>query len=144
MIKIVQRVLGLLMLAYTSMVCAALDIEIIGAGEHQIPVSVVPMGGDEKLGQAINEVVVSDLQRTGLFRLVDTTGKSPHDMSEVNYTDWQLRGAVALAIGTVNTQPNGRIEARFRLLDVVKKQQLVGQAVSGSDGQAPRGRAPNR
>ncbi len=135
MIKIVQRVLGLLMLAYTSMVCAALDIEIIGAGEHQIPVSVVPMGGDEKLGLAINEVVVSDLQRTGLFRLVDTTGKSPHDMSEVNYTDWQLRGAVALAIGTVNTQPNGRIEARFRLLDVVKKQQLVGQAVSGSDGQ---------
>ena len=27
---------------------AALDIEIVGAGEHQIPVSIVPFAGEEK------------------------------------------------------------------------------------------------
>jgi TolB protein len=133
MLKIV--LLGLLMLAHSAGASAALSIEIIGAGEHQIPVSLVPMGGDEQLGLAINDVVTGDLLRTGLFRLVDTTGKSPHDAADVNYTDWQLRGAEALAIGTVGVQANGRIEARFRLLDVVKQTQLVGEAVSANEGQ---------
>ncbi len=133
MIKIVF--FGLLMLAHSAIASAALSIEIIGAGEHQIPVSLVPLGGDEKLGQAINDVVTGDLLRTGLFRLVDTTGKSPHDVADVNYSDWQLRGAEALAIGTVGVQANGRIEARFRLLDVVKQTQLVGEAVSANDGE---------
>lgn len=127
--------LGLLMLGHSAVASAALSIEIIGAGEHQIPVSLVPMGGDEKLGQAINDVVSGDLLRTGLFRMVDTTGKTPHEASDVNYTDWQLRGAEALGIGTVGIQPNGQIEARFRLLDVLKKVQLVGEAVSAGDGQ---------
>lgn len=135
MLKLLYGLLGLLMLANAHQACAALTIEIIGAGEHQIPVSIVPFGGDEKLGLAINEVVSDDLQRSGLFRLVDTTGKSPHEPADVKYSDWQLRGAVALAIGTVSTQANGRIEAKFRLMDVLKQVELVGQAVSATDGQ---------
>ena len=135
MLKAMQSVLGFLMLLQSAMASAGLSIEIIGAGEHQIPVAVVPMGGEEKLAQAINEVVSSDLQRSGLFRLIDPAGKLPHQPSEVSYPDWQVRGAEALAIGTVTTQANGRIEARFRLLDVVKHVELVGQAVSVGDGQ---------
>ncbi len=133
MLKI--TLLGLLMLVHSAVASAALSIEIIGAGDHQIPVSLVPMGGDEKLGLAINDVVTSDLLRTGLFRMVDTTGKSPHETADVNYNDWQLRGADALGIGTVSVQANGRIDARFRLLDVVKHIQLVGEAVSANDNQ---------
>jgi TolB protein len=131
-----RYVFGLLLLAQVSMAGAVLNIEIIGAGEHQIPVSIVPFGGDEKLAQTINEVVTGDLQRSGLFRLVDPTGKSPHELAEVSYPDWQVRGAEALAIGTVAVQANNRIEARFRLLDVVKQTELIGQVVSASGDQA--------
>lgn len=133
--RFIRYVSGLLLLAQVSTASAVLNIEIIGAGEHQIPVAIVPFGGDDKLVQSINEVVTADLQRSGLFRLVDPTGKSPHEPAEVNYADWQVRGAEALAIGTVAAQPNGRIEARFRLLDVVKQTELVGQAVSSSESQ---------
>ncbi len=126
---------GLLLLAQASVAGAVLSIEIIGAGEHQIPVAIVPFGGDDKLSQAVNAVVVSDLQRSGLFRLVDPTGKSPHESAEVKYPDWQLRGADALAIGTVTVVPNGRIEAHFHLLDVVKQAELVGQSVSAKEDQ---------
>ncbi|MDO8351292.1 MAG: Tol-Pal system beta propeller repeat protein TolB [Gallionella sp.] len=133
--KILFSVLGLLMLAQSSVSNAALSIEIIGAGEHQIPVSIVPFGGDEKLGLAISEVVTGDLLRSGLFRLVDPAGKSPHEAAEVHYPDWQVRGTEALAIGTVSAQADGRIVARFRLLDVVKQVELIGQAVSAGDGQ---------
>lgn len=134
-LRILHGVVGLLLLAQASMAGAVLSIEIIGAGEHQIPVAIVPFGGDEKLARSINEVVTGDLQRSGLFRLVDPAGKSPHEPAEVNYADWQVRGAEALAIGTVATQPNGRIEARFRLLDAVKQTELAGQAVSAGENQ---------
>lgn len=135
MLKILSGAMGLLMLAHASLSSAALSIEIIGAGEHQIPVSIAPFGGDEKLSQAINEVVSGDLLRSGLFRLVDPAGKSPHEVADVNFADWQVRGADALAIGSVSAQPSGRIEARFRLLDVLKRTELVGEAVSAGEGQ---------
>jgi TolB protein len=67
--------------------------------------------------------------------MVDPIGKSPHQLADVSYPDWQVRGADALVIGTVALQPNGRIEASFRLLDVVKQVQLVGQSVSANGNQ---------
>jgi len=133
LLRILQGMAGLLLLIQASMANAALTIEIIGAGEHQIPVSIVPFGGDDRLARAINEVVTGDLQRSGLFRLVDPTGKSPHELAEVSYPDWQVRGAEALAIGTVAAQADGGIEVRFRLLDVVKQTELIAQAVSASE-----------
>ena len=133
--KIWNVLVGMLLLAQASTAGAALSIEIIGAGEHQTPVAIVPFGGDQNLSLAINTVIVSDLQRTGLFRLIDPIGKSPHEIEEVSYPDWQVRGADALVIGTVAVLPNGRIEAKFRLLDVVKQAQLVGQSVSANASQ---------
>lgn len=114
---------------------AALGIEIFGAGEHQMPVAVIPFGGDVAQAQAINEVVVGDLQRTGLFRLVDPAGKSPHKPEDVSYPDWQVRGADALAIGSIANSGNGLIEVHFRLMDVVRQTELVGQAVSANTDQ---------
>ncbi len=127
--------LAIALLAYSSLAAAVLEIEIIGAGENQIPIALVPFGGDEKLATEINQVVAGDLQRSGLFRLVDPAGKSPHAVSEVNYADWQVRGADALNVGQANVLPDGRIEVQFRLLDVVKQTELGGHAVSAAAGQ---------
>ena len=134
-LHVLRSMVGLLLLVQASMSNAALSIEIIGAGEHQIPVAIVPFGGDENLSQSINAVIVGDLQRSGLFRLIDPLGKSPHQLADVSYPDWQVRGADALVIGSVSLQPDGRIEANFRLLDVVKQTQLIGQAVSANGKQ---------
>ena len=134
MLKVFHALLGAFLLALSVSAHAELTIEIIGAGEHQIPVAIVPMGGDAKLAAAINEVVVGDLTRSGLFKLVDTAGKTPHEPGEVNYPDWQASGAEAIAIGTVS-QEQGRISAKFRLLDVVKQVGLVGEVVSAKEVQ---------
>jgi TolB protein len=137
MVRCIPRyVMGLLLLAQASLAGAAMEIEIIGAGEHQIPVAIVPFGGDDKLSQTINSVVTGDLLRSGLFRLIDPAGKSPHELPEVGFPDWQARGADALVIGNVAMQANQRIEARFRLLDVVKQSELIGQSVSANGDQA--------
>ena len=123
-----------LVLLFTSLPAhAALDIEIIGAGEHQIPISIVPFAGEEKFAQSISKVVSADLVRSGLFRLVDPAGKAPHEPREVVYADWT--GMDALAIGSVEEQINGRVAVKFRLLDTVKQTELVGQAVSAKADQ---------
>lgn len=127
---------GLVLLAW---LCAAaparadLTIDITGAGEHQIPIVIVPFAGEEKLVQGIRDVVTADLTRSGLFRLVDPAGKAPHTPREVVYGDWP--GVDALAIGSTAVRPNGRIEAKFRLLDTVKKTELIAQSVSAKGDQ---------
>ncbi len=107
---------------------AALNIEIIGAGEHQIPISVVPMAGEEKLPQPISAIVAADLVRSGMFRLVDTAGKIPHEPREINYADWT--GTDALAIGSVEVSADGNVTVKFRLMDAVRQVELIGRALS--------------
>ncbi|HEY5995332.1 MAG TPA: Tol-Pal system beta propeller repeat protein TolB [Gallionellaceae bacterium] len=129
-----MRFAGLLFLLGLALpVRADLTIEITGAGEHQTPIAIVPFAGEEKLAQSISSVVAADLARSGLFRLVDPAGKRPHQANEVAYADWQ--GTDALVIGSVTVEPNGRINVLFRLMDVVRKTELLGQSVSAKNTQ---------
>ena len=106
---------------------AALTIEIIGGGEKQIPVAIVPLAGEARLPYRISEIVAADLTRSGLFRVIDAGGITPPvEPGEVRYPDWTARGAVALMIGAVQPAANGRFEVRFRLMDTVKQQQIAG------------------
>ena len=112
---------------------AALTIEITGAGEHQIPVAIAPFAGEDQMSQSITGVIKADLSRTGLFKLIDPAGKDPHDPRDVVYADWP--GVDALAIGKVLQQINGRIVVKFRLLDMVKQSELLGESVSAEGTQ---------
>ncbi|MBI3148191.1 MAG: Tol-Pal system protein TolB [Betaproteobacteria bacterium] len=107
---------------------AQLTIEIIGGGANQIPIAIVPFGNELSYPLGISGVVGADLQRSGLFRLVDSTGISPRptDAPEVRYPDWSTRGAEALLIGQILPLAGGEVEVRFRLLDVIKQTQLAG------------------
>src|SRR5690349_17904161 len=104
---------------------AALNIEIFGGGANQIPVAIVPFSGEEGLGaQSLTPVISADLQRTGLFKLVDPGGLRPHEPVEVSFPDWINRGASALAIGTAIPVSGGQISIRVRLLDVARQAEL--------------------
>ncbi len=128
------RLLGaLLFLGCVLPARADLTIEITGAGEHQTPIAVVPFAGEDQLPQSISAIVGADLQRSGLFRLVSIPGKTPHLPGDVVFSDWA--GADALAIGTVAAQPDGRITVQFRLLDVVRQTELLGESVSARGSQ---------
>ncbi len=108
---------------------AALEIDITGAGEHQIPIAIVPFAGEELLGQSVSSIVSADLVRSGLFKLIDPAGKLPHEPQDVIYSAWS--GSDALAIGNTELSPDGHIKVKFRLLDIVRQTELIGQAVSG-------------
>lgn len=106
----------------------ALTIEIVGSGANQIPVSVVPFAAEKGLAQPISEIIAADLQRSGLFKMIDPSFARvpPSDPADVVYPEWRGRGAEAIVIGDVVPRPDGRVDVRFRLVDVVKQAQLAG------------------
>ena len=109
---------------------ATLDIEVIGAGEHQIPISIVPFAGEEKLSQSISSIVAADLQRSGLFRIVDTSDSSTHELKEVDFSSWV--GVDAFSVGKVVLKSRGHILVTLHLIDTALKTDLVNVVVSGN------------
>jgi TolB protein len=112
---------------------ATLDIEVIGSGEHQIPISIVPFAGEAKLSQNINLIVASDLERSGLFKIVDPKDRSPHELKEVDYSLWT--GTDALLIGKVVLKSRGHIVVTFHLVDTALKTDLLNLVISGNNSQ---------
>lgn len=119
-------IIWVLLLGSTNSLYAALNIEIYGGGARKIPIALVPFAAETQFPERVSAVVAADLERSGLFKLVDTFGASPHEIDQVNYMDWQSRNAAALVIGSIAAQPDGRLDVRFRLLDVSKRIQLAG------------------
>ncbi len=105
---------------------AQLTIEIIGGGATAIPIAIVPFSNELSYPQSVTSVVGADLNRSGLFKLVDPTGAPRAARAEdVRFGDWTARGADAVVVGSMTPQPDGRVEVRFTLLDAVKQGQLA-------------------
>ncbi len=112
---------------------AVLNIEITGAGEHQTPISLVRFSGDAAIAQGLLELVSNDLNRTGLFKLIDPAGKSPHEPRDIRPAEWA--GVEAVLIGTVEPQAEGKVAVKFRLLDLVRNAELMSQVVTAKEDQ---------
>jgi TolB protein len=124
-----KYLLSVVLILWFGVAHAALDIEISGAGENQIPISIVPFDGDEKLSQDIIKVITDDLLRTGLFKIIDSAGREPHETPQINFTEWN--GVDAISIGRINKLANDQMEVRFRLIDTVKQTEMLGQMIAG-------------
>ncbi len=111
---------------------AELTIEISGAGANRIPLAIADFGGDPGSSRALTTVVRSDLERSGLFKLIDPSGMAMTEATSPAYGDWKNRGADALAAGSIGPSGDGRQEARFRLYDINKQNALAGAAFVAS------------
>jgi TolB protein len=117
---------------------AQLSIEITGAGAQRIPIAIAPFPGEAALGAGVSAVVRADLERSGLFRVLELPALSPAptEASFVNHAEWRARLADALVLGSVSPRADGRFEVRFRLFDTVKQVPLGGIAYTLSREQA--------
>ncbi|MCE1171273.1 MAG: Tol-Pal system beta propeller repeat protein TolB [Azovibrio sp.] len=126
--RLATRLVATALLCWGSLAQAQLSIEITGAGANQIPVAIADFGGDAGSGRALTTVVRGDLERSGLFKLVDTGGAALTESSPIDFGGWKARGADALSAGSLGRSPDGRMEARFRLYDVNRQSNLGGAA----------------
>ncbi len=105
---------------------AALTIEITGGATLQIPVAIAPFAGEEAFPDKLSQIVAADLARSGLFKLIDTTGMpAPRGPADVRVADWKSKGTVALAIANIVPQAGGKLDVQFRLIDTLRQDQVV-------------------
>jgi len=76
--------------------------------------------GERVVGQALTSVVRADLERSGLFRMVDAPAPLA-DSAAPPFDELRSRGADAVAGGSVAMAADGRYETRVRLSDVPKQ-----------------------
>ncbi|HSN63461.1 MAG TPA: Tol-Pal system beta propeller repeat protein TolB [Azonexus sp.] len=132
--QIFHKILFALSLLAAVTAQAQLSIEITGAGANRIPVAIANFAGDAAAAQVVTATVRADLERSGLFKLIDPAGSTLDENASVNFSDWKSRGADALAAGSLARSADGRMEARFRLYDTQKQASLGGAVfVTGND-----------
>ncbi len=102
---------------------AQLRVEIAGVGANQIPIAVAHFANEPVSEQSVNAIVRADLERSGVFRIVDTNDMLS-ERSPIDTAAWKARGADALAAGSVTKMANGRIDVRYKLTDTVRGGEL--------------------
>ena len=122
-----RRFIGAVAAAAAAPAAAQFRVEITGIGGTQIPVAVATFRDEGASPVAVASVIRADLQRSGLFRIVDLPGNLD-ESSRINLAEWRGRGADALAVGSVSRLADGRFDVRFKLWDLVRGEELLGQS----------------
>ena len=107
---------------------AALDIEISGGSAQQIPIAIVPFANAANTKDNISEIVIADLKRSGMFRVLETRGMAnlPTSPAQIKYAEWVALQAQAITVGNVEPIAGGRLKVSFQLMDTLKQTQLAG------------------
>lgn len=144
--KIKSFVIGLLCF-FSLPAYAELEIDVTGAMREPTPIAFPKMiHNSNAFGQLfgtgyyagkIRDVVLADLDRSGLFRLINEDSYI-EDLETIdqkpNFTDWQAVKAHALVQGAVQETPDNKLKVEFRLWDVMSGDQLQGQSyTTGKD-----------
>ena len=119
------RLLAATVLACLSLAAhAQLSIEITGAGASRFPVVIPGFENEARLPRGVTDVVRADLERSGLFTLIDI-GPLPLPESVVpDLAGMRGRGADAVLTGSLVPQANGSYDVRFRLFDTQRQLEL--------------------
>lgn len=114
---------------------AQLSIEITGSGANRLPAAIAEFAGDPAQSKILTSTVRSDLERSGLFKLIDVGSKPIAETTTPDYAGWRSQGADALVGGSLLPTSDNRVEARFRLFDAARQQVLGGLALVSSPTQ---------
>ena len=111
-------------------------IDIDQVGGYRLPIALPELKGetaDPVLGQQIRAVMQRDLERTGLFRIIESHGNSVQTIQTLPYGDWSRLGAAGVIAGQLDVS-NGRapLTLRLTLHDVARQLMLFGKVYQGS------------
>ena len=111
---------------------AELVIEITKGSDNPYRIALIPFQGETNAAKQANEIVKSDLIRTGEFYIFDEKSliAYPTSEDEINFSDWRLLNTDYLLLTSI-IQSNSGIEARYEIFDVRKKSKIRSSKVYG-------------
>jgi TolB protein len=101
---------------------AALEMELTQGVDKKSPIAIMQFSGAPE----INTTIATDLQNSGLFELIPTTGNS--------FADWQSQKISNIVVGNVKSLV-GKYQISFQLLDVYNRSQLLSKIFTANQGQ---------
>jgi TolB protein len=121
-------------LTLTPRYATAVMIDIQGGNFQPMPIAIpkfIGAGADDgDTASAVTQIITANLQRSGLFAPIDPAAYIERIASidaVPRFPDWRNINAQALVTGRVGRQNDGRLQAEFRLWDVLSGQQLDGK-----------------
>jgi TolB protein len=110
-----------------------LEGDVTDATLRPRPIAIPEFASDDpKLGADLAQIAAADLERSGLFKILDPRG-FPERIVDINqqprFRDWQATGAEALVVGRAGRLQDGRIQADFRLWDTTLSRAIDGQSL---------------
>ncbi len=107
------------------------EFDVTGGQPRPRPIAVTEFTSeDPRLGAEVSRIVAADLERSGLFRPLNPAAflEQVRDINAVpRFADWRAIGAEGVVVGRAARQPDGRMQAEFRLWDVLLGKQLASQ-----------------
>lgn len=132
-----KKILFVLTLCFAIMAHAEIRIDVSGAQSEPMPVAMPVLTGDSgaasDIGEQISEVVAADLERSGLFRIIDKDAyiqTMENADTHPKFQDWQAIKANALIHGDVKQNPDGSMKVSFRLWDVFAQNQMDAKSMT--------------
>lgn len=128
---------ALLLCVFINTAKAELKIDVTGAMRDPMPIAIPQMassiGVAHTFGTQIRDVIIADLERSGLFNVISDKSyiqnfTSVNDVPE--FSDWQAINALALVQSAITEVDENNLRIEFRLWDVYAEEQLKGQAFS--------------
>jgi TolB protein len=121
----------LALFAWATAPAMAVDTKITDGQIAPTPIAIPEFQSeDPKLALDVANVVAADLERSGLFAILDRASflEKIRDVNAApNFPNWRAIKADALVVGKVSRGPDGRLISEFRLWDVVNGRQKAGQ-----------------
>lgn len=111
-------------------------IDITQVGAYLLPIALPELKGeaaDPALGQQIRTVMQRDLERTGLFRIIESNGAAVQTIQTLPYGDWSRLGAAGVIAGQIDvSQSRVPLTLQLTLHDVAEQSMLFGREYQGS------------
>jgi len=115
-------------------------IEILGGKASMIPIAVTPFHEQTSLTknqtQKINQIIDSDLRRSGLFDPLNVAGVGsyPREAMEVNYSNWSAMQAQFLILGKIEADDidKNKIKVTWSLVDIFKQNIVMTSTLVGT------------
>ena len=135
MTKFLYSLLFLAISVVSSMAHAELRVDVNKGTMDPIPVAITQFvskdGSNDQFASDIPKVISSDLESTGLFKLINPQSfiqDAASMQTQIRFNEWKAVNAQALVNGTVTKLPDGRTRVEFRLFDVLGQTQMSGMA----------------
>lgn len=133
--KILLSCLLITLSVFPTLAKAELRVDVNKGTMDPIPVAItqfVPKdGSNDQFATDIPKVISSDLESTGLFKLINPQSfiqDAASMQTQIRFNEWKAINAQALVNGTVTKLPDGRTRVEFRLFDVLGQTQMSGMA----------------